>query len=234
MRLMLTIFFACCVYTNTLAQIQVGQIRVGVCTDRSVYQYGDPVNITVTAYNLTSDTVILNFLSPCPANYSIDNEFHVFCIMCICPSSTTIPPHGTASWNFQHSYHPPLLPPLSIGSHVVVGTLYPYGISLPVNILVSIVTAVDNLTPDGFLLGQNYPNPFNGVTWVPFTLALPGRVKIDVLNFLGQSVRTILDDYYTSGSHLVRVDLNDVSNGLYWCRLETGGRAQTIRLVLSK
>ncbi|MCJ7447158.1 MAG: T9SS type A sorting domain-containing protein [Bacteroidales bacterium] len=93
---------------------------------------------------------------------------------------------------------------------------------------------MDNLTPDGFLLGQNYPNPFNGVTWVPFTLALPGRVKIDVLNFLGQSVRTILNDYYTSGSHLVRVDLNDVSNGLYWCRLETGGRAQTIRLVLSK
>ena len=213
-----------------------GQIQVGVWTDKPSYQYGDTIAITITAYNPAADTVVLHFGSVCQASYIFDN-FNLFDIL-MCPAiltSRSIPPSGTASWNdLKYPLYGGPLP--SIGAHVVLGQVIGCAMSDTLLIFVTPTTLVTgkSLTENSFLLAQNYPNPFNGATTIPFTLSSAGRVVITLYNSLGQRIRTLLDDYRSAGSYTVRTDLNDFPSGIYWCRLQMGGRSQTTKLIMAK
>ena len=47
--------------------------------------------------------------------------------------------------------------------------------------------------PHGVGLGQNYPNPFNPATLIPYQLAAPSRVRLEVFNVLGHPVATLVE-----------------------------------------
>jgi hypothetical protein len=216
----------------------VGQIEVSVWTDQAVYHYGDTVAITVSAYNPTADTIVLNFLSSLQASYIVDNfDFsqHVGSIPVL--TNRVIPPHQSYSWNnLGYPYGNLGWPLLSIGTHTLIGEVVGYGRSDTLLIIVGPATSIrDNVQwTASSSLGQNYPNPFNGTTWIPFTVSTPARVTLVLCNTLGQRIRTIFEGYSSSGTHLVKVDINELASGVYWCRLETGTKAQTVKLVLSK
>jgi endo-1,4-beta-xylanase len=55
-----------------------------------------------------------------------------------------------------------------------------------------------------FVLQQNYPNPFNPSTEIRYDLANPGHVRIDIVNTLGRSVCTLMDQFQPAGSHSVQ------------------------------
>ncbi len=93
--------------------------------------------------------------------------------------------------------------------------------------------------PGKFVLNQNSPNPFNDSTNISF--ALPGagyrRVSLKIYNVCGQKVLTLLDQHLPSGRHTVRWDGRDgygysLASGLYFCRLRTGGRTKTVKMML--
>ena len=96
MKLFLFILLTCGSNFALLAQIEVG-----VWTDKPTYDFGDTIAITITAYNPTSDTVILSFTSSCQANYIIDDfNFygHIGCLTVL--TSQTIPPFRSFSWDY--------------------------------------------------------------------------------------------------------------------------------------
>lgn len=95
----------------------------------------------------------------------------------------------------------------------------------------------DENTPYSFSLSQNYPNPFNPTTNIEFELPRPSLVRIEIFNILGQKVRILVDDHMKAGHKLVDWDGkdkngNDVSSGIYFCRLQAGEFAQTKKMVL--
>ena len=82
--------------------------------------------------------------------------------------------------------------------------------------------------PTQFELLQNFPNPFNNRTEVFFRTPVDSRVKIDVVNILGQPVRVLRDASCAAGSHRIVWDGKnemgqEVVSGIYILRMESPG-----------
>ena len=86
-------------------------------------------------------------------------------------------------------------------------------------------------------LGANYPNPFNPSTAIPYALARPALVHLEIFNALGQRVRLLRDEFHAAGSYTAHWDGRNqrglgVAAGVYFYRLATDGHIATGRMVL--
>lgn len=80
------------------------------------------------------------------------------------------------------------------------------------------------------ILGQNMPNPFHAITTIPF-YARTGRTVIDVWDSLGRKVTTLLDAYLQEGSNTVQFNGVNLSSGIYFYRIQTGGITKTLGMI---
>ena len=85
-------------------------------------------------------------------------------------------------------------------------------------------------------LAAGAPNPFSRATRLTFTLAHAGPVSLRVFDVRGREVRTLVSETRGAGSHTLTWDGRDargggVPAGIYFVRLETGGRALARRIV---
>ncbi|MCC7262649.1 MAG: T9SS type A sorting domain-containing protein [Candidatus Latescibacteria bacterium] len=101
------------------------------------------------------------------------------------------------------------------------------------------VTAVEEtvVVPVAFSLQPNYPNPFNPSTTIRFSLPQAGEVELSVYNLMGQRVATLVYGVQEAGAHLLQWDGWDeqgreLASGVYFYRLQVGGRVETRKLLL--
>lgn len=216
----------------------VAQIQVGVRTDRYAYQYGDTVDITVTAFNPSADSLRLLFPSSCQASYSIDTfalMTHIYCLTI--PTSRWIPPHDSVKWeHFQYPARGSGFPRLSVGSHAVVGEVLGYAKSPAIQITIVAPTTVkeDGRAARGFVLGESYPNPFNASTVVSYQLPVASGVRLIVYDLIGRRVATLANENKAAGKHSVQFDGSAVASGVYLCRMEAGSFVDVKKLVVLK
>lgn len=92
--------------------------------------------------------------------------------------------------------------------------------------------------PRAVALYQNYPNPFTSNTVISFTAPESQRVAIDVFDVLGRLV-TRLEPYRVAGADSGYVDWSgrnrggrQISSGVYFVRLRSGGREAVRKAVL--
>jgi gingipain R len=88
------------------------------------------------------------------------------------------------------------------------------------------------------LLG-NWPNPFNPATTIAFETATAGRVRVSIVDARGRLVCTLAQDERPAGHHEVRWNGRDasgraVSAGVYFARLDAGGRSWARAVTLVK
>lgn len=81
---------------------------------------------------------------------------------------------------------------------------------------------------------ENHPNPFNPSTEFRFYLPLSGRVKLAVYNTLGQEVVVLIDEYRIAGQHAFRYDFSRLPSGIYYARLQAGGKEILRKLAFTK
>ncbi len=101
-------------------------------------------------------------------------------------------------------------------------------------------TGIREFPPVGikkFKLFQNYPNPFNPGTTIHYSLPKPARVKLTVLNTLGQVVKVLVDQEECAGEKWVRWDGQDefgrpVSSGVYIYQLKADGLCEQKKMLL--
>jgi len=84
------------------------------------------------------------------------------------------------------------------------------------------------------ILLQNSPNPFNRTTKIDFAIPQTAHVKLAVYDLIGQEVATLIDDELPTGEYSVDFDGQDLPNGVYFYRLNTGGVTRTKICVLLK
>ncbi|MBE0538811.1 MAG: T9SS type A sorting domain-containing protein [Ignavibacterium sp.] len=88
-----------------------------------------------------------------------------------------------------------------------------------------------------FNLNQNYPNPFNPTTTIGFSISAASNVYIEILNLLGQRVKTLENNFYSSGNYSLPWDGIDdagiqVPSGIYFYQLKAGSFTQTKKMIL--
>ena len=88
--------------------------------------------------------------------------------------------------------------------------------------------------PLGFALSQNFPNPFNPTTTIRYALPSAGPVTVKVFNIVGQQVATLVDEVQGAGLYKVRFDGRRLASGIYFSRLEWGGRVAVQKMLLVK
>ncbi len=85
-----------------------------------------------------------------------------------------------------------------------------------------------------FYLSQNYPNPFNPSTKIEYKITSPGIVSITIYDILGQKIKTVIDEYKSSGNYSLTVDLSNYSSGVYFYKIQENNFIQVKKMVLIK
>ena len=97
----------------------------------------------------------------------------------------------------------------------------------------------DTPTLASFDLAPNFPNPFNPSTRIRFSMPVSGLVTLTIYDARGALVKTLVNQTLPAGEHVaVWNGTNDlgraVASGIYFSRLEAGGRALSRKMVLLK
>lgn len=95
-----------------------------------------------------------------------------------------------------------------------------------------IASVHDELTYEDDFQLKNYPNPFKQSTTIEFTLNKKMKVAIKVLDELGREVAVLINEEQFAGKHSLQFNKGNLSKGIYYCVLETGGYRKTEKMLL--
>jgi hypothetical protein len=100
---------------------------------------------------------------------------------------------------------------------------------------------------NNFILEQNYPNPFNPSTKIKFTLpsVIASEAKqsqlvtLKVFDVLGNEIATLVNEELSPGEYEVSFgshsgEVRNLTSGVYFYTLKTGGFIQTKKMILMK
>ena len=85
----------------------------------------------------------------------------------------------------------------------------------------------------------NYPNPFSGSTTIAFEVEEPSKVALEIFNYQGQLINTLLNEDLPQGLHSVLwngtgYNGDAVSSGIYIYRLSIGKTVSMKKMLLMK
>ncbi|HEY6866946.1 MAG TPA: T9SS type A sorting domain-containing protein, partial [Candidatus Eisenbacteria bacterium] len=78
------------------------------------------------------------------------------------------------------------------------------------------------------------PTPFERSTVIGFVLPREGPVRLEILDVRGREVARLVDGTRPAGPNQARWTPGRLPSGMYFCRLEAGGRVATRKLVLTR
>jgi len=81
---------------------------------------------------------------------------------------------------------------------------------------------------------SNHPNPFNPITQISYFLSYPDNIKLEIFNIKGEKVKTLINEYQSTGEHSVIWNAEKQSSGIYFYRIVSGTKTQTGKCLLIK
>ena len=88
--------------------------------------------------------------------------------------------------------------------------------------------------PTAFVINQNFPNPFNPSTRITYFLPKESFVSIKIYDFLGREVKTLVNDFLSTGSYEIVFDASDMTSGTYFYTMVAGNYSSTKKMLLLK
>lgn len=104
--------------------------------------------------------------------------------------------------------------------------------------LLSIVTSLATTAVEGggpaleLALGPTTPNPGSGARSMAFTIPARGQVTLRAFDVAGREVATLYNRVLDPGRYHAQFSTGRWANGVYFYRLEMGGRVLTGRLIV--
>lgn len=93
---------------------------------------------------------------------------------------------------------------------------------------------ISRAIPSKISLYPNYPNPFNPETNISFDLNKKVHVELSVMNLLGQTVATIVNNELEAGNYGYKFNAKNFSSGIYFYRLNAGSVSIVKKMILIK
>ena len=89
------------------------------------------------------------------------------------------------------------------------------------------------------LICQNYPNPFNSTTNLNFEIKDEKQIKLDVYDYNGLHIKSIVNRYLPAGNYTVIWDGTDtygrnVSSGMYMYSINNGFATESKKMIVIK
>ena len=81
---------------------------------------------------------------------------------------------------------------------------------------------------------HSYPNPFNRSTVIEMSLPSPADWNLLIYNALGRRVAQYNGHTEAPGKHVIHFDAAGLASGIYFCKLITGDRTLTEKMILAK
>ena len=94
------------------------------------------------------------------------------------------------------------------------------------------VVLLDPVFPLHYSFEPPYPNPFNCTVSIRYQLPSEELLRIAVYDLSGREVAVLRNGKETVGYHSATWQADGQASGVYFCRLNAGGYANTIRLNL--
>jgi hypothetical protein len=143
---------------------------------------------------------------------------------------TQLPAEGLSNEDLLFSYRDPTVEP---------GRTYVYKIDylLSAGLFNCFVTdRIDAFDPV-VILDQNKPNPFNPSTTLSWCQPGDGDVNIEIFDVAGRRIIVLENGFKSAGAHSIKWNGkdgsgNNMSSGIYFCRLSYGGTIRTRKMVL--
>jgi photosystem II stability/assembly factor-like uncharacterized protein len=99
------------------------------------------------------------------------------------------------------------------------------------------ISNISSEIPNEFRLFQNYPNPFNSSTKIRFQIIKKDRVKILFYDIKGAEISPtdgLVNDYLAPGVYEYLFNSDNLSSGIYFCKVVTNNYSETIKLMIIK
>ncbi len=104
----------------------------------------------------------------------------------------------------------------------------------PQEIIQSTKSGVKGNSSSSLEINSIYPNPAQRTSTVTFFVSEPGFAQIELINVLGNVVRTFRQFVSGKETNSASLDLHDLPNGTYYCKLSQNGRTEMKMIVVQK
>ena len=93
---------------------------------------------------------------------------------------------------------------------------------------------MNEFVPSEFNLSQNYPNPFRDKTTIKYCVAYNTKVRLTVFNSEGEVISKLVDEEKKPGTYEVEFKASELSEGIYYYRLDAGEYSNFKKMNLEK
>jgi hypothetical protein len=90
------------------------------------------------------------------------------------------------------------------------------------------------VVPTKYVLAQNYPNPFNPSTVISYSIPTASNVSLKVFDVLGKLIKTLVNQNQAAGNYKINFNAGELSNGVYFYRIESGSFIAVKKMLLIK
>lgn len=84
------------------------------------------------------------------------------------------------------------------------------------------------------ILYQNYPNPFNPTTTIKFFIPRNGNVELKIYDCNGKMIKSMINNFKSSGEHYINFEANNLPNGVYLYKLRFENNEISKKMILLK
>lgn len=108
--------------------------------------------------------------------------------------------------------------------YMVGGTTAKLGQSTTTNGMLPVRSSDNNLI-------TAYPNPFSSTATLEFDLPDAKNVSISIVDVTGRTVRNIPARNIQTRKSKITIDLSELNNGIYFCKIKSSENLQTVKLI---
>ncbi len=211
-------------FTDNVSEITTYTYRVIAYNDSAVSNYSNEAEIVVTAVpvnlvafsgQVVGSKVMLSWMSATETNnkgYAVERSFGSNWA-----EIGFVKGHGTTSERNSYSYSDDFTNDNYNGTvkYRLKQQDYDGSYSYSRTVMLDL-----NIKSRGFYLAQNFPNPFNPATTIRFNVPEESRVKLSIINSLGQVVEQLANGETARGTYEKVWDASKFSSGIYYVSMK--------------